>query len=68
VRCGAPAVAPRGGVSLHLYSPPIRRTRLYEPDADRVTLRAPGFFSAGGAPLCGGGAHAPTPAPCAPLA
>jgi cysteine dioxygenase len=48
VRCGDAAAAPRGGVSLHVYAPPIRRTRLYEPDADRVTLRAPGFFSAAG--------------------
>jgi cysteine dioxygenase len=62
VRCGtAGAGAARGGVSLHCYAPPIRRTRLYEPEADRVTLRAPGFFSAAGAPLAPGAAGAPPP-------
>ena len=43
VRCTAGAK--EGGVTLHLYAPPIRRTRLFEPDDDRVTLRQPGFYS-----------------------
>ena len=45
-----------GGVTLHLYAPPIRRAKLYESAENRVTLRQPGFFSAGGVPLAGGGA------------
>jgi cysteine dioxygenase len=44
----ASACSPTGGVSLHLYSPPIRRCCLYEPEENRVTLRAPGFFSVAG--------------------
>jgi len=51
-----------GGMTLHLYAPPIRRAKLYESAENRVTLRHPGFFSAGGVPLAGdgaGGAAAP---------
>lgn len=46
VRCddGACGAQP-GAVSLHIYAPPIRRVRLYEPEADRVTLRTPGFHT-----------------------
>ncbi|KAL4442132.1 hypothetical protein ABPG77_011393 [Micractinium sp. CCAP 211/92] len=40
--CGVPG-AEEGAVSLHIYAPPIRRVRLYEPEADRVVVRAPGF-------------------------
>lgn len=36
-----------GAVTLHLYSPPIRRVRLYEPDNDRIVQRVPGFFTVG---------------------
>ena len=32
-----------GAVTLHLYSPPIRRVRLYEPENNRVVERQPGF-------------------------
>ena len=65
MRCADGAAAPRGGVSLHVYAPPIRRTRLYEPDANRVTLRAPGFFSAAGRVLqpAPGAVHVPAAAP-----
>ncbi len=66
VRCAGDDVAPCGGVSLHLYAPPIKRTRLYETDEDRVTLRVPGFFSAAGVPLSGGDAKAAGPAAAAP--
>lgn len=47
VRCddGACGGGLPGAVSLHVYAPPIRRVRLYEPEADRVTLRAPGFHT-----------------------
>lgn len=37
-----------GGVTLHLYAPPIRRVILYEPDLDRVVERIPGFFTVKG--------------------
>lgn len=40
--CGGPD-AEEGAVSLHIYAPPIRRVRLYEPESDRVVTRAPGF-------------------------
>lgn len=40
--CGGPG-AEEGAVSLHIYAPPIRRVKLYEPEADRVVVRAPGF-------------------------
>lgn len=46
VRCADDV--PAGSVTLHVYAPPIRRTKLYEPDDDRVTLRQPGYFSVGG--------------------
>ena len=52
-----------GGVTLHLYAPPIRRAKLYESAENRVTLRHPGFFSAGGVPLAGGGAGGACEAP-----
>lgn len=44
VRCPSTCPAP-GAVTLHLYSPPITRVKLYEPDEDRVLLRTPGFFT-----------------------
>ncbi len=44
-RAGARAL--HGAVSLHLYAPPIRRVKLYEPDNDRVVQRQPGFFTIG---------------------
>jgi hypothetical protein len=36
----------QGGVTLHLYAPPIRRVRVYEDGA--VSERSPGFYSVGG--------------------
>ncbi|KXZ56539.1 hypothetical protein GPECTOR_1g484 [Gonium pectorale] len=36
----------QGGVTLHLYSPPIRRVKIYEENA--VTERTPGYYSKGG--------------------
>lgn len=44
VRCddGACAEGEEGAVSLHIYSPPIRRVRLYEPDADRCAAAGEG--------------------------
>lgn len=47
VRCaaGSPGI---GAVTLHLYSPPIRRVRLYEPELNRVIERTPGFFTVRG--------------------
>ena len=50
-----------GGVTLHLYAPPIRRAKLYESAENRVTLRHPGFYSAGGVPLAGDGAGGAAP-------
>ena len=47
VRCPADCPAP-GAVTLHLYCPPIRRVKLYEPEAGRVVQRVPGFFSVRG--------------------
>lgn len=44
IRCPAQVPAP-GSVSLHLYSPPIRRVRLYETEENRVVTRRPGFWS-----------------------
>lgn len=35
-------------VTLHLYAPPIHRTRLYEVAENRVVTRTPGFYSVGG--------------------
>ena len=37
VRCDADAcgAGEEGAVSLHIYAPPIRRVRLYEPEHDR---------------------------------
>lgn len=37
----------QGAVTLHLYAPPIRRVKLYEPDNDRVVQRQPGFYTVG---------------------
>lgn len=34
-----------GAVTLHLYAPPIRRVKLYEPDNNRVIQRKPGFYT-----------------------
>jgi cysteine dioxygenase len=36
------------GVSLHLYAPPIRSVRIFEPARDRLTTRTPGFYSVDG--------------------
>lgn len=52
--CASPAAAPasagswrtQGGVTLHLYSPPIHRVKIYENNT--VTERTPGFYSKGG--------------------
>lgn len=49
IGCGKDVPDP-GTVTLHLYAPPIRRVRLYEPDEDRVTTRVPGFFTVRGKP------------------
>ncbi|EFN58340.1 hypothetical protein CHLNCDRAFT_142389 [Chlorella variabilis] len=44
VRCPDDACCEgEGSISLHIYAPPIRRVRLYEPEDDRVVTRAPGF-------------------------
>ena len=45
----------RGAVTLHLYCPPIRSARLFEPDVDRVTVRAPGHVSVAGQLIGGDG-------------
>jgi len=47
VRCPSDCPAP-GAVTLHLYAPPIRKVKLYEPESNRVVLRTPGFYSARG--------------------
>lgn len=47
VRCPPAAPAP-GAVSLHLYAPPIRRVRLFDPEDNRVVVRRPGFWSVRG--------------------
>jgi len=36
------------GITLHLYSPPIRELTLYEPERKTVSTRRPGFYSIGG--------------------
>ncbi|PNH00535.1 Cysteine dioxygenase type 1 [Tetrabaena socialis] len=43
---GAGPYVPQGGVTLHLYAPPIKRVKIY--DNDTVTERIPGFYSKGG--------------------
>ncbi|EFJ51902.1 cysteine dioxygenase [Volvox carteri f. nagariensis] len=43
---GADSWQPEGGVTLHLYSPPIRRVKIYEDNT--VSERTPGFYSRGG--------------------
>ncbi|KAG2483436.1 hypothetical protein HYH03_017690 [Edaphochlamys debaryana] len=43
--CGGGWVA-QGGVTLHLYAPPIRRVRIYENDG--ITERTPGYYSRAG--------------------
>ena len=58
VGCAAGDAGACGGVTLHLYAPPIRRAKLYEAAEDRGTLRHPGFFSAAGVPLGSGAAAA----------
>ncbi|GAX85600.1 hypothetical protein CEUSTIGMA_g13015.t1 [Chlamydomonas eustigma] len=37
-----------GAVTLHLYSPPIKRATLYDQEANAVITRVPGFFSVRG--------------------
>ena len=56
VGCAGGSAGCGGGVTLHLYAPPIRRAKLYESAENRVTLRHPGFYSAAGVPLAGDGA------------
>lgn len=34
-----------GSVTLHLYAPPIRRVKIFEPGEQKVYARTPGFFS-----------------------
>ena len=34
-----------GGVTLHLYSPPITRVQLYDPEQNKIVSRIPGYFS-----------------------
>ncbi|PRW56943.1 peroxisome biogenesis 1 isoform X1 [Chlorella sorokiniana] len=48
VRCADDTDYEHGAVTLHLYAPPTRRVLLYEPEADRVVTRVPGFYSRGG--------------------
>jgi len=36
------------GITLHLYSPPIREVTLFEPEKKTISTRKPGFFSIGG--------------------
>ena len=43
VRCPETCPSEEGTVTLHLYAPPIRRVRLYEPENNRVVERKPGF-------------------------
>lgn len=38
VRCDDAACDEEGAVSLHVYAPPIRRVRLYEPEDNRWGL------------------------------
>ncbi|KDD72661.1 hypothetical protein H632_c3057p0, partial [Helicosporidium sp. ATCC 50920] len=46
---GIPADVPApGSVTLHIYSPPIRRVKLFEPDSNRIVTRKPGFWSVRG--------------------
>ncbi|KAL6752057.1 RmlC-like cupin domain-containing protein [Haematococcus lacustris] len=47
VTCPEQTAAP-GAVTLHLYAPPIRRVKLYEPEEGRVITRVPGFHSVRG--------------------
>lgn len=55
VRCAGPDHAPSGGVTLHVYSPPIAAARLYEPEWDRVSVRKPGHVSERGNLVAFGG-------------
>jgi cysteine dioxygenase len=43
----APVLTP-GGVTLHLYAPPIRRVKIYEPGESKVYVRTPGYYSVHG--------------------
>ncbi|KAI8476358.1 MAG: RmlC-like cupin domain-containing protein [Monoraphidium minutum] len=51
VRCPDDCPEEEGAVTLHIYAPPIRRVKLYEPEADRVVQRTPGFFTVRGEKL-----------------
>ncbi|GBF96262.1 cysteine dioxygenase [Raphidocelis subcapitata] len=51
VRCPDDCPTEPGGITLHIYSPPIRRVKLYEPESDRIVLRKPGFFTVRGRKL-----------------
>lgn len=44
VRCPTEVPMP-GTVTLHLYSPPITRVTLYDPEEDKVINRIPGYFT-----------------------
>jgi len=35
-------------ITLHLYAPPIRKVKIYEPEQHKVLIRTPGFFSING--------------------
>lgn len=51
IRCCDADPGQADGITLHLYSPPIRRVTLYEPDegvGGRVVQRAPGFYTVRG--------------------
>lgn len=51
VRCPDDCPSAEGGITLHLYAPPIRRVKLYEPESNRVVNRTPGFFTIRGKKL-----------------
>ena len=42
-----PSLTP-GSVTLHLYAPPIRRVKVFEPGEQKVYVRTPGYFSVHG--------------------
>jgi cysteine dioxygenase len=39
---------PAEAITLHLYSPPIRQTKIFEPEHNTAILRKPGFYSIDG--------------------
>lgn len=48
VRCADDTDCEEGAVTLHLYAPPTKKVWLFEPGADRVVQRVPGYHSVGG--------------------